>query len=335
MVLGLLSPYDKATINRLRKELVGATAKQLLAEVRSQGVDIGAAGLQNYIKKEAPSDEAKERMHRNIPYRGKAYSEGPGERFNADVAIMEGETVAKATGKKSAKSKFKGFLMVQDTFTREVDAEPIASTQSAEVASAMGQIMRRNKDLYHGPIVTTDNGPEFKGVFRDAAEGNGMILRARHSKQEAANDMAPLDSAMGHFKKALVEREKKHEGSWDETLKAQVRQDNHVVKDQVYGRAKNVRHEPVQKFLVLQDQAKNFAINDRNNARMTQAVREQGFIRAPISDSQRGGMTNRRRVYDENFGMARKVKSVKAGIVTDIYDDQRMVKRVLPVGNRS
>ena len=68
---------------------------------------------------------------------------------------------------------------------------------------------------------------------------------------------------------------------------------------------------------------------------MTQAVREQGFIRAPISDSQRGGMTNRRRIYDENFGMSRKVKSIKAGIVTDIYDDQRTAKRVLPVGNRS
>ena len=297
MVLGLLSPDDKATINRLRKELVGATAKQLLAEVRSQGVDIGAAGLQNFIKNEAPSDETKEKMHRNIQYRGKAYSEGPGERFNADVATMDGATVAKAAGKKSgAKSKFKGFLMVQDTFTREVDAEPIKSTQSAEVSFAMGQIMKRNRDLYHGPIVTTDNGPEFKGVFRTAAENDGVILRARHSKQEAANDMAPLDSAMGHFKKALVEREKKHEGSWDETIKAQVRQDNHLVKDQVYGRPKDVRHEPVQKFLLLQDQAKNFEVNERNNARMTQAVREQGFIRAPISDSQRGGMTNRRRI---------------------------------------
>ena len=90
----------------------------------------------------------------------------------------------------------------------------------------------------------------------------------------------------------------------------------------------------MQKFLVLQDQAKNFAINDRNNARMTQAVREQGFIRAPISDSQRGGVTNRRRIYDESFGMVQKVKSIKAGVVTDIDDDQHMVKRVLPVGNR-
>jgi hypothetical protein len=32
--------------------------------------------------------------------------------------------------------------------------------------------------------------------------------------------------------------------------------------------------------------------------------------------------------------MVRKVKSIKAGVVADIFDDQHMVKRVLPVGNR-
>lgn len=84
---------------------------------------------------------------------------------------------------------FKYALVVVDTFDRSMDAEPIKSTSSRETLKAIKNIF--NRKYLNPPILmmSTDNGPEFKGEFNNYIEKELKIIhkygKPYRSRQQA------------------------------------------------------------------------------------------------------------------------------------------------------
>src|SRR3990167_3202248 len=74
---------------------------------------------------------------------------------------------------------YKYLLVVVDTATRKIDAEPLLSHSSSAVLKAILKIYERGT-LKLPVILQTDDGNEFKGVFHDKLREKGINIR--HSR---------------------------------------------------------------------------------------------------------------------------------------------------------
>jgi len=97
-------------------------------------------------------------------------------------------------------ARFKYILVCQDVFSRLLYTQPLVSKMPKEVAAAFNQILERARGKPRS--VTTDQGAEFTGPFLAILEREGIT--AQQKIPIDINAIATLDTAIGHFKKALA-----------------------------------------------------------------------------------------------------------------------------------
>jgi len=118
------------------------------------------------------------------PYRStrKSAAEGPNERLQTDLIDYSQNT-------RNTKEKYA--LMVNDVYTREVKAVPIANKRPETINDTMRQIIPTLVDDKKDFAITTDSGKEFSRL-----EEGGISAQAVHRSKKGTNDISVLDRAM-------------------------------------------------------------------------------------------------------------------------------------------
>jgi hypothetical protein len=314
-----LSAEVLADLDRLRR--AGKGPKQLFVEARRQGVDVTIGGVREYFRDYA-DDKGQAQLAQERPYRGKIAAEDLDSRWQADLAIYA-----------KPRRDFIGFLLVMDAFSRSVDAEPIRSKSAKEILRAFLQIVRRFRednngmDPLPGIILTTDLGSEFKGAFRDYLEERGGAWRAR--QPGAKNDLSTLDRAMGSLKKELrILCIDNNTSDWPRFLEEVLDNWNQTYNESIHGSPNDVHDHEETYFLNMQDQARKFALNDRNEERMKAAVTRFGRFRPPALPT--GAFRNR--VFSKRFAAPQQVDHTESGVVVDRQGKEHTLKLVQPLG---
>ena len=309
-------------LDKLREDFPGRSLKQLLVAAGDNGIDVTRAQMSEYLRV-APAEKAKEVLHQAMPFRGKAAAEGPQDRMLADLAIYN----------KASEGQI-GFLMVADTFTREVWARAIANKSAPTVLAAWKEIQKDiwGDDKPENTILTTDRGLEFTGAFRRYLQEQGIIWKVRPVANK--NDLAVLDTAMGRIRAALkAEMITNKVRAWPRYLQKVIKAHNATYNQTMHGAPKDTVRNPMQHFLTIQDNARNFLHNHKNEERLQQQLaRGFGRFRPPVIP--KGGLAFQNRATIKRFGPTREAEYVRPGVVVDTRGTEHTLKLVLPVGNR-
>ena len=91
-------------------------------------------------------------------------------------------------------------LVIQDVFSRKIWTEALLDKRPATVAAAFQTILSKAGAV--PTALTSDQGAEFSGEFRDLLETKGIVPRQKD--KDDVNAIATLDTAIGNLKKALA-----------------------------------------------------------------------------------------------------------------------------------
>ena len=265
-----------------------------------------------------------------MPSKGKFYSEGPEERWMVDLAVYD--TKKKVGGKV-------GFLMVMDTFTKQIWAEPIDDKFSSTTTEAFKTILyhashsdQHAREILKDLILTSDQGNEFRGMFRAFLLRNGVIWRMRHP--DAHNEIGALDQAMGWVKGRLKEEveNRGERGQWRPTdLQEIIDQWNENYVRPAHGNPRDADAtdgNATQEFLIKQDMARAIAHSHDNEASTHDAVMRHRRFRAPVIPEK----AFRERVFSLRFGAPKVARSWRPGVIVDTQGNEHTLKAVQPLG---
>ena len=210
-------------------------------------------------------------------------------------------------------------------FSRFLYTQPLVSKTPKEVAAAFNQILERAKAKPHS--VTTDQGSEFSGPFLSILEREGIM--AQQKLPIDINAIATLDTAIGHFKKALA-RDCRSVGTsdWAARLEKVTAGQNKVPNDDYL---EGVAPEKVKDSpdLVAHLKLKNASFHQFNSGRIMQrqqALEAEGRFRSMIPT---GKFTRsfKPRWSDQLHG----VQGVQGAQVTDASGKTHLTKFTQPV----
>jgi hypothetical protein len=206
----------------------------------------------------------------------------PGDQIQADLIDWG------ALNKKAKKGGGQYAIVASDIYTRRVEAEAIpnkkASTVDRYFADILSKLDPTDKDT---SVVTTDKGQEWADISKDA---DHIIHRTKDTRD--ANGLAVVDSAIRNVKRDLAAEVGKERGrTWGGSLEKVVHDLNQKPNDSVFGPPDRVTENKLQEFRVMQEQAANFALNDRNRQRQANDVMDAGAFRAPVGDGRAANAT--------------------------------------------
>jgi hypothetical protein len=246
-------------------------------------------------------------------YRGVSAATGPGSALQADLAVFP-------TGKEGA---HKYFLLVGDVFTRQAWAEPLRYKTAEATNKELKAILKEVPGKGEGATLTTDAGKEFKRI-----ETVLDPIDAVHRLKQGRNDIAVVDRMMQTLKVRLGQSLANRGGTWKQSLDKVVAGYNATPHATVHGAPEDAGGVNAQHFLNLQDQARNFAHNDRLTAERKRRVESLGAFREAIPN---GG-----RSFKPAYGPVRKLKEVRGGLhVIDEEGNRALLKRVQAVNAAS
>ena len=258
------------------------------------------------------------------PYKGNVASEGPNQRWQADVGFFRKRIQGKG------KEDLRAFLLVIDVFSRFARTKAIPNKQPATVLSAFQDIA----PVKRGMALTTDRGKEFEGPFRDYLEARGVNWRVRTIG--AANDISIADNAMGQIKKRvmLLARAARSD-DWPTFLPRATDEFNDSLKEGLHGSPKDAQSKSerasVQKFMLLQDNAEKIRRNDELDAKRQFELADRGGTFRPALPPA-NSFANR--ATTEKYGEVRKAVDISGGVITDTLGEKHPIKLVQFVGPR-
>jgi hypothetical protein len=316
-------------LDELRDGRRGLSQVQMLVAAQREGLRVTTGQMKEYFRSYL-DERGREVTHQEMPSRGKFYAEGPEERWMVDLAVYDAKK--KVDG-------MVGFLLVMDTFTKQIWAEPIPDKFSSATADAFKKVLFRAshsdahaREILKDLILTSDQGNEFRGMFRAWLLRNGVIWRVR--SPDAHNELGALDQAMGWVKRLLKEEveNRGRRGQWRPgDLQMIVDKWNESYNKAAHGYpqdADNPDGNADQEFLILQDMARAFAHNHDNEASMHDAVmRHRRFI-APVIPEK----AFRERVFSLKFGGPKVARSGRPGVIVDTQGNEHTLKAVQPLG---
>ena len=174
-------------IAQLYKELSYPSAAKFRAALTKRGIDVP----ESFVK-QITSEQGSRQLYAPPPrFTGKITATHVNDRWAADVLDFQ----AKATKAKTPVY----VLLVQDIFSRFLFAAALSS--KAEVEAAFLRIMRDSKRKPEELV--TDLGSEFANAsFQAMLEREGIF----HIPNEAPQDLATLDRAIGELRRVLSRR---------------------------------------------------------------------------------------------------------------------------------
>ena len=222
---------------------------------------------------------------------GKVTSPEMHERWQCDLIDYKSRTPDKNEGNRLA-------LICVDIFSRMAYAEPLRSKEPQEVADAFKRIQRtaRGAVRIRGKVqvipreVSTDSGAEFKGVFSEMLESEGIEQRFK----ESINSLAVVDAAIRTIKTTIAKTMVgESDDSWFKALAPAIKAHNENSHPALMGSApQDVKGTPALQYQLEKqaglDMRTNAVINEQG--RIAKLRELQGFrILAPKSTWSRAG----------------------------------------------
>jgi hypothetical protein len=181
--------------------------------------------------------------------------------------------------------------------------EPLKNKSAQEVYDQTADILEQlhAKD---NAVITTDAGKEWSQVSREYSDH----LIHRTGDVRDANKTAVVDAGIKAIKRDLASEVGKEKGRKREDYIDKVVDDlNQKPNPAVFGPPDKVTENPIQEFKVLQRNADNFALDDKNAKRMMDQVRDAGAFKAPADN---GG-----RSFKPTFGATQQLEGLNSQYV--------------------
>jgi hypothetical protein len=230
------------------------------------------------------------------PAAGKTVSGGEEETWMADLIDMRFSPAIEGD------ETYTTILVCVNVFDRLTWSRPLKSKSPQEVKSALESILT---SATRPKLIATDGGAEFQKV--------GELGVAHRTKAPTdVNSLGVVDRTIQTLKTKLKEFSSKTRKPWPSLLARATQALNRTPKPSVlHGESpEDVAHEPEVRFMLQQDNARNFkhnqSLTDRRKARLENA----GAFRGPAAT--KAGLKRPL----ANFGAAEKVRSIKGGTVT-------------------
>ena len=244
---------------------------------------------------------------------GKITSPEMNERWMCDLIDFKSRTPEKNDG-------FRLALVCVDVFSRMLYAEPLKTKEPEEVAAAFQRIQRAAKGSARPGgrthviprEVSTDAGAEFKGVFSQMLEQEGIGQRFK----EATNSLGVVDAAIGSLK-VTIAKEMVDTGSesWVKALRLAVKAHNANSHPALMNSAPDdVKDTPVLQYELEKQSGFDMAVNANINEQgRIQKLRELGAFRIlmPKATWSRAGVPRwSEKVYEFSHVYGQDVKAV-------------------------
>jgi hypothetical protein len=245
-------------------------ARKLYQFARGQGKEItmkqAAEALRNSTSRQLLAPPTR--------YQGHFASSGPGDQIQLDLIDW------------GARNKKKGpqfDLVGSDVYTRKLAVEPLKNKSAQEVYNQTADILEQlhAKD---NAVITTDAGKEWSQVSREYSDH--VIHRTGDVRD--ANKTAVVDAGIKAIKRDLASEVGKEKGRRRADFIDKVVDDlNEKPNPAVFGPPNKVTENPIQQFKVLQRNANNFALDNKNAKRMMDQVHDAGAFKAPADNGGR------------------------------------------------
>ena len=218
-------------------------------------------------------------------YKGHFAASRPGDAIQEDLIDWG------AHNRKAKKGGGQYAIVAVDVYTRKVEAEAIPNKKASTVDDHNRDIISKLQDPNNdNSVITTDKGQEWARLGRDELGANDIIHKTKDPSDRFG--LAVVDSAIRNIKRDLAAEVGKEKGrTWGEQLDKVVHDLNQKPNNAVFGPPDRVTENPIQTFKILQRQADNFALNERNNRQQGIAVIEAGAFRAPVGDGRAANPT--------------------------------------------
>jgi hypothetical protein len=176
-------------------------------------------------------------------------------------------------------------------------------------------------------VIASDGGSEFTGPVADMLFDRGIAHRVKAPGD--VNSLGVVDRAIQSLKTKLAELSSTSKRTWPDLLQQAVSALNRTPKPKVlHGESPaGVEDDPEVRFLLQQDQAKNFRHNTRLTERQQARLEADGAFRAPLQ----GSTKKFKRGFQATYGEVQRPQSVRGGIVTATDGTRHSLKQIRTV----
>ena len=311
----------------LAKDLRHPGVDKLWAAAREANIPVSKSQVRQLL-----ATQGQRQVYRALPTsKGASVAEAPGFRYQMDLLDF----------KNDPSKGMSIVLLLIDVFSRQVYARPspnktplaISRVLAAMLPDGAAEGTDEEKKLPRLPknpvIISTDAGLEYSKDVAELLQSKGIVHRMRADKMDM-NYLAVADRAIMSIKKLLAEGTKAGT-EWSEDLPAAVAAYNKQQHSAVHGRPDKVGKNPVQEFLVLQDNADKAQHNNQLLAARKRVLEKTGTLRQPKSDL----VKTFARGFKAKWGGVQKVEKVVGSTVHIQGGATADIKRIMTVDKDS
>ena len=264
--------------------------RKLYQYAQSQGIKVSQKDAAQALR----DSTSRQLLAPPVRYQGHFAASSPGDQIQLDLIDW---------GARNKKNGPQFALVGADVFSRRLAAEPLKNKTAEEVYKQTADILEQ-LHAKNNAVITTDAGKEWSQVSREYSQN--LIHRSKDVRD--SNGIAVVDAGIKSIKKDLASEVGKERGRKRGDYIAKVVDDlNEKPNPAVFGPPDKVQENPIQEFKVLQKNAENYALNNKNAQRMMAAVEEAGAFKAPADN---GG-----RSFKPTFGPTEKLEGVDSQFV--------------------
>ena len=299
-------PSVEGTLRRLAMEYGVRSPQKLLQLARK----IGAPATLEECKAALSTNVAAQTLGPPPRSLGKSAATGPGNQLQADLMDFN---------QMGHNQEHKYALEVADVFTRKAYTEALKSKSATDVAVAMRSLLEQIPQHGANAVLSTDKGREFSDF--DRVLPASAVLKHK----QTINDLSVVDRQMQSLKKGLEDRAQNYGENWAGALKTVTYNYNETPHETIHGAPNTAADEGPQQFMIMQDQARNFAHNRQLTLNRQKAITEAGGFREPIENGTRS--------FKPAYGELHDFKSfVPGGDVQDARGHTALLKLARPAG---
>ncbi len=300
-------------LRELSKKLGNPGAQKLYLSARKRGIAVTRNQIKQFL-----ALKPERQIFRPLPRSsGATGAEALDVRWQMD--LIEFRTAPSKVGRET----FKYIIVLIEVFSRQVWAEPCKDKTPDSVEPVLRRMLRA---LPKKPeVISTDKGNEFTGAVQSMLDAKGIIRRTKDPQD--VNALGVVDRAIQNLKKRLAESLSAEEGEWASRIKEVTAAYNSTMHETVHGEPEEVRKNPVQGFLILQDNAAKLKGNQTLLESRKKQLADAGAFRRPLPGA--GGAF--RRGFKATYGDLERVASVQGSTVVPENGVKIDIKRVQPV----
>ena len=248
-------------MEELYQQLNYPSANVLKRTLKNRGIPFDPKELQALVKK----DVTRQVQAPRYAFTGKIAAKTLNARIFADLIDFTAAPSdrGKKVGLKPTDDGEKYILVVQRVFDRKLWTAALVDKQPGTVLDAFKTILNEIGEV---GSLTTDGGAEFGDSLKSALQDEGVTVYTK--PKTGLNDIATLDVAIGHFKKALVRVSRRRQTDDWASLLAEVTlgQNNVPKEDYLEGKAPNDVAGNVELRQKLRDKNLEFIETNREQA---------------------------------------------------------------------